>query len=74
MMLVMRMPILLTALVAAVSLPMAARQQPWSLTIEPLPSPAGAGRSCATTDPRLGWKLTNAPHPTGMRGGAPVIM
>lgn len=43
MMLVMRMPILLTALVAAVSLPMAARQQPWSLTIEPLPSPAGAG-------------------------------
>ena len=37
-------------------------------------SPAGAPFSLATTDPRLGWKLTNAPQPTGMRGGAPVIM
>src|SRR5688572_6700743 len=37
-------------------------------------SPAGAPFSHATTDPMLGWKLTNAPQPTGMRGGAPVIM
>jgi hypothetical protein len=37
-------------------------------------SPAGAPFSAAVTDPMLGWKLTNAPHPTGMRGGAPVIM
>ena len=37
-------------------------------------SPTGAGFSCDTTEPRLGWKLTNAPQPTGMRGGAPVIM
>lgn len=43
MMLVMRMPILLAALVAAVSLPMAAVQQPWALKIDPLSSPAGAG-------------------------------
>ena len=33
-----------------------------------------APRSWATTEPRLGWKLTNAPQPTGIRGGAPVIM
>src|SRR4051794_16923717 len=33
-----------------------------------------APRSWATTDPRLGWKLTNAPQPTGILGGAPVIM
>ncbi len=31
-------------------------------------------RSCAVTEPRLGWKLTNAPQPTGIRVGAPVIM
>lgn len=43
MMLVMRMPILLAALVAAISLPMAAVQQPWALKIDPLSSPAGAG-------------------------------
>ena len=36
-------------------------------------SPAGAPFSDATTEPMLGWKLTNAPHPTGMRGGAPVM-
>src|SRR5215213_1814295 len=34
-------------------------------------SPAGAPFSDATTDPMLGWKLTNAPHPTEIRGGAP---
>ena len=28
----------------------------------------------AVTEPRLGWKLTNAPQPTGIRVGAPVIM
>ena len=28
----------------------------------------------AVTEPRLGWKLTNAPQLTGMRVGAPVIM
>ena len=43
MMLVMRMPIVLAALVAAISLPMAAVQQPWALKIDPLSSPAGAG-------------------------------
>src|SRR5262245_3999384 len=37
-------------------------------------SPAGAPFSHATTEPMLGWKLTNAPQPTGIRGGAPVIM
>jgi hypothetical protein len=37
-------------------------------------SPALGGFSYATTDPMLGWKLTNAPQPTGIRGGAPVIM
>src|SRR5438270_7145404 len=31
-------------------------------------------RSDAVTEPRLGWKLTNAPQPTGIRVGAPVIM
>ena len=31
-------------------------------------------RSYAVTEPRLGWKLTNAPQPTGIRVGAPVIM
>src|SRR5687767_13219492 len=37
-------------------------------------NPAGAPRSLAVTEPKLGWKLTNAPQPTGIRGGAPVIM
>ena len=36
--------------------------------------PAGAFSSWAATEPMLGWKLTNAPQPTGMRGGAPVTM
>ena len=31
-------------------------------------------RGLAATEPRLGWKLTKAPQPTGIRGGAPVIM
>ena len=33
-----------------------------------------ATRWQAVTEPRLGWKLTNAPQPTGIRVGAPVIM
>ena len=36
--------------------------------------PPVAPRSLAVTEPRLGWKLTNAPQPTGILGGAPVIM
>ena len=55
---------------------MAKRRQPRDMLgmLKYAGRPAVGGFSCATTDPMLGWKLTNAPHPTGIRGGAPVIM